>query len=85
MIRQLGLWFGFTLIRLGWHIYGNTFGFTKSYTCQGLSVERKHITYSINFDREWEKKQRKAKLEQEIKKHEEKIKRLQYEIDFELR
>ncbi|MBQ2897994.1 MAG: hypothetical protein IJE46_06735 [Clostridia bacterium] len=85
MIKRVACWLGFTLIRLGWWICNRGNDLVKSDGCTGTYIKRKHTTYKIEFDRQWEKENRKAKLEQQIKKHEEKIRRLQYEIDFELR
>lgn len=84
MIKRISWWLGFTLIRLGWWIYGNTDRLVDC-GCSGLYIKRKHITYKVEIDRKWEKEQRKAKLEKQIKKHEEEISRLRYEIDFNLR
>ena len=85
MISRIGGWLGLSLLRLGWYIYIHTDRCLVSLDVWDLCVERKHIKYRIEIDREWKKEQRKAKLEKQIKKHEEEIRRLQYEIDFKLR
>lgn len=83
MIKRVTAWLGFALIRLGWCIYNSTEEMMKM--CLGATIESKSTKYSIEFNIQWRKAQRKAKLEKQIKKHEEEISRLQYEIEFKLR
>lgn len=47
LIRRLKWWFGYLLIRLGWHIYLGE-DIHKDY-CLGCGIEENGIRYSVDF------------------------------------